>query len=109
MFVHGKTSESLPDQTLVLIRSWRDGPIWRNPVGVMEETLAQFGRDAYYAACTETVNVLRERLRIRPGRHLNIRIVPGFALLPSEPIREGETTLTGVDSPHVHPLRMESR
>lgn len=105
MYLHGKTSASLPDETLALIRSWRDGPIWRNPIEVLEVTLVNCGPDAYYSACAETIEVLCTRLRIRHGRHVNIRIFPGWTLFPSEPLREAETTLTGVGSRHIHPLR----
>ncbi len=94
---------------LLLVRSWASGRIFRNPVHVLNETLADRGRAAYDYLLGEIFRVLRKRLGVEAGIavHFVIHGGHGWMIRPCAAIRAGEDTIQQEGNMHIHPLPRE--
>ena len=97
----------VPGETLWLVRSWEQGRVYKSPVQVLNETLAEHGRKAYDALFGELLKVLRKRLGVLPGTNVHVVIRPGWTFAPYPAIREGQDTLQAEGFAIIHPLPRE--
>lgn len=90
-----KSTGTLPTNIVAVIHSWSSGSLGRNHALVLEQVLAEHGREIYDSACTETFKVLRKRFNTQSGTHIHILVNRGqFILQPA--IRPGQGAIPGL-------------
>jgi hypothetical protein len=98
----------VPARTLWLVRGWEREGCFRNPIGLLNETLADRGREAYLFLFAEMVRVLKKRFGVKSCNKMHIIVRPGYRFTPCPPVREGEDTLQMEGSATIHPLPKEA-
>jgi hypothetical protein len=98
----------VPSRTLWLVRGWEREGCYRNPIGLLNETLAEHGRDAYDFLLAEIFFVLHKRFGVSRKEKFHIVIKPGYWFAPYPAIREGSDTLQMEGNAIVHPLPKEA-
>jgi hypothetical protein len=98
----------IPARTLWLVRGWERERCYHNPIGLLNETLAEHGRDAYEFLLAEIFRVLKKRFGIACGKSVHILVRPGFSFWPCEAVRPNEDSIQMEGNSIIHPLLKEA-
>jgi hypothetical protein len=90
---------------LWIVRSWEHEGCYQNPIALLDETLAERGRDAYSFLLAEIFRVLKKRLGVKANDHIHIVVQPGFCFWPCAAIRPDEDSIQLEGNAVVHPTK----
>lgn len=99
----------VPAKTLWLVRGWERGRCYKSPIALLNETLAEHGREAYDALCEEILYVLRKRFGTERETNFHVVVRPGFSFAPYPAIRPGADSIQLEGDAIIHPLPREAK
>jgi hypothetical protein len=103
-----RETNPVPARTLWLVRGWQTEGCFRNPIGLLNETLADHGREAYDFLLAEMFRILRKRFGVKSCDKMHIVVKPGYWFQPYPPIKKGEDTMQMEGNAIIHPLPKEA-